>query len=126
MGLWGSRFTRDFDSTIAWLAFHFSRKAVAEYFRIDWNTVGRCISRAREDIEPDLKARLDGPVNIGIDETSYRKGHNYLSVILHSEIETRKLLKETNTSCRIYCESFCLHMLNVADSRRSIKFIHLL
>ena len=98
MGVWGSRFTKDFDRTVAWLAFHLSRKAVAEYLRIDWKTVGRCISRAREDIEPDLKTRLEGPVHIGIDETSYRKGHNYLSVIFHSEIETRKLLKETNTS----------------------------
>ena len=26
--------------------------------------------------------RLDGLVHIGIDETSYRKGHKYLTVIL--------------------------------------------
>ena len=87
MGIWGIRFTKDFDSTAAWLAFHLSRKAVEEHLRIDWETVGRCISRTREDIEPNLKARLDGLVHIGIDETSYRKGHNYLSVIFHSEIE---------------------------------------
>ena len=62
--------------------------------------------KGQGDIEPDLKARLDGLVHIGIDKISYRKGHNYLSVILHSEIETRKLLKGTNTSWRIYCENF--------------------
>ena len=45
------------------------------------------MSRAREDMEPDLQARIDGLVHIGIDETSYRKGHNYLSVIFHSEIK---------------------------------------
>ena len=78
----GSRFTKDFDRTAAWLACHLSRKDVAEYLRIDWETVGRCLSRARKDIEPDLKARLDGLVNIGIDETSYRKGHKYLTVIV--------------------------------------------
>ena len=78
----GSRFTRDFDRTAAWLACQLSRKAVAEYLRIDWETVGRCISRSRKDIEPDLKTRLDGLVHIGIDETSYRKGHRYLTVIV--------------------------------------------
>lgn len=77
-----SRFTKDFDRTAAWLACQLSRKAVAEYLRIDWETVGRCISRARKDIEPDLKARLDGLVHIGIDETSYRKGYKYLTVIV--------------------------------------------
>ena len=78
----GSRFTKDFDRTAAWLACQLSRKAVAEYMRIDWETVGRCISRARKDAEPDLKTRLDGLVHIGIDETSYRKGHRYLTVIV--------------------------------------------
>lgn len=34
----GSRFTKDFDRTAAWLAFHLSSKAVEEYFRIDWET----------------------------------------------------------------------------------------
>ena len=32
----GIRFTKDFDRTEAWLAFHLSSKAVEEYFRIDW------------------------------------------------------------------------------------------
>ena len=35
-GIWGSHFTKDFDRTAAWLAFHLSSKAVEEYFRIDW------------------------------------------------------------------------------------------
>ena len=78
----GSRFTKDFDRTAAWLACQLSRMAVAEYMRIDRETVGRCISRARKDIEPDLKTRLDGLVHIGIDETSYIKGHKYLTVIV--------------------------------------------
>ena len=38
MGIGGSRFTKDFDSTAAWLAFHLSRNAVAKYLRIDWET----------------------------------------------------------------------------------------
>ena len=68
--------------TAAWLACQLSKKAVAELLRIDWETVGRCIARARNDIEPNLKKRLDALVHIGIDETSYRKGFKYITVIV--------------------------------------------
>lgn len=78
----GSRFTKEFDMTAAWLACQLSKKATSEFLRIDWETVGRCIARARNDIEPDLKKRLDGLVHIGIDETSYRKGFKYITVIV--------------------------------------------
>ena len=71
-----SGFTRSFDLTATWMAENISRSAVAEYLRIDWKTVGRCITRARKYIEPDPGARLNGLENIGIDETSYRKGIN--------------------------------------------------
>lgn len=78
----GSRFTKDFDLTAAWLSCQLSKKATAEYMRIDWETVGRCIARTRKDLEPDIRKRLDGLVHIGIDETSYRKGYKYLTVIV--------------------------------------------
>ena len=68
--------------TAAWLACQLSKKDVAEFLRIDWETVGRCIARARNDIEPNLKKRLDRLVHIGIDETSYRKGFKYITVIV--------------------------------------------
>ena len=53
--------------------------------RIDWATVGRCISRVREDLEPNLDSRLNGLVNIGIDETSYKKGYKYITVIVNHD-----------------------------------------
>ena len=37
-GPMGRRFTKDFDRTTAWLAFHLFSKAVEKYFRIDWET----------------------------------------------------------------------------------------
>ena len=80
-----SHFTKDFDMTVAWLAKYLPKSAVAAYMRIDWDTVGNCISRAREDLEPDLSKRLDGLVNIGIDETSYKKGHKYITVIVNHD-----------------------------------------
>lgn len=84
----GSRFTKDFDMTVAWLATVLSRSAVSEYMRIDWKTVGRCISRTLNVIEPDRSVRLDGLVNIGIDETSYRKGHKYITVVVNHDTNT--------------------------------------
>lgn len=81
----GSRFTREFDLTVAWLAENLSKSAVAELMRIDWATVGSCVSRALADLEPERERRLDGLVNIGIDETSYRKGHRYVTVIVNHD-----------------------------------------
>ena len=84
----GSSFTRDFDLTVTWLVEYMSRSAVANYMRIDWQTVGSCISRSLHDLEPEREKRLDGLVNIGIDETSYRKGHKYITVVVNHDTNT--------------------------------------
>ena len=44
----GSRFTKLFEDTTAWLSLHLSRKAVAEYLRISWDTVGPILTRAEQ------------------------------------------------------------------------------
>ena len=84
----GSSFTKDFDLTVAWLAEYIPRSAVASFMRIDWQTVGNCISRSLQDLEPERSRRLDGLVRIGIDETSYRKGHKYITVIVNHDTNT--------------------------------------
>lgn len=84
----GSGFTKDFDLTVGWLAVYLPRSAVSEYMRIDWETVGRCIHRTLNDIEPERSRRLDNLVNIGIDETSYKKGHKYITVIINHDTNT--------------------------------------
>ena len=56
--------------------------------RVDWETVGRCVNRALHDLEPERSRRLDGLVNIGIDETSYKKGHKYITVIVNQDTNT--------------------------------------
>lgn len=83
-----SRFTKDFDITVGWLAKYLPRSTVSEYMRIDWRTVGRCVSRTLHEIEPERKVRLNGLVRIGIDETSYRKGHKYITVIVNHDTNT--------------------------------------
>lgn len=81
----GSGFTREFDLTVGWLAVYLPRSTVSEYMRIDWETVGRCVHRTLNEIEPERSRRLNGLVNIGIDETSYKKGHKYITVIVNHD-----------------------------------------
>jgi transposase len=84
----GSGFTKDFDLTVSWLAIYLPRSVVSEYMRIDWETVGRCVNRTLNDIEPERSRRLDNLINIGIDETSYKKGHKYITVIVNHDTNT--------------------------------------
>ena len=81
----GSSFTKTFEQTVTWLSKDLSRSGIAELMRIDWETVGRCISRVKNDLEPDPANRLNGLVNIGIDETSYKKGHKYITVVVNHD-----------------------------------------
>lgn len=67
------------------MASRLSKVDIAQYMDIDWKTVGRCIKRAFHELEPDPKARLKGLVNIGVDETSYRKGHKYVTVVVNHD-----------------------------------------
>ena len=83
-----SRFTKDFDLTVAWMARSLNKSAVSTYMRISWETVGRCVSRAREYLEPCTLSRLDGLVRIGIDETSYSKGHKYITTVVNHDTNT--------------------------------------
>ena len=75
-----SRFTREFEQQVAWLATETSQSTVAELLRVTWRSAGRMITRViadeleREDASEDLK-------RIGIDEVSYRKGQKYLTVV---------------------------------------------
>ncbi|WP_130838479.1 transposase [Lachnoclostridium sp. Marseille-P6806] len=81
----GSSFMKEFDLTVARFAKYLPRSAVAAYMRIDWQTVGSCMSRALHDLEPERTRRLNSLVNIGIDETSCRKGHKYITVIVNHD-----------------------------------------
>ena len=83
-----SRFTKDFDLTVAWMAKSLSKSAISEYMRISWLTVGRCVSRAREYLEPNPSSRLNDLKRIGIDETSYSKGHKYITTVINHDTNT--------------------------------------
>lgn len=75
----GSRFTRDFEDLVCWLAAHTDSTAVSQLLRIDWQTVGRIVERAcGELLDP---GRLNDLFLISIDEVAWRKGHRYLTLI---------------------------------------------
>ena len=76
-----SRFTEDFNNEIAWLVCRISRTAIALFEDINWRTVGNCIKAAQARIEPDVTVRMHGLRRICVDETSYRKGHSYITVV---------------------------------------------
>lgn len=83
-----SRFTKDFDLTVTWMAKALCKSAVSQYMRISWATVGRCITRTRNYLEPDISNRLNGLKRIGIDETSYSKGHKYITTVVNHDTNT--------------------------------------
>ena len=78
-----SRFTRDFEDLVAWVAREMNKTAVTELLHIAWPTVGNIIERVvRRKLDP---ARLQRLYRIGIDEVSYRKGHKYLTIVADHE-----------------------------------------
>ena len=81
----GSRFTRKFEEQTAWMAVNCSRIAVAAFMRISWNTVGPIIERVEKDLDINPNARFDNLVRIGVDETSYRKGHKYITTVVNHD-----------------------------------------
>ena len=81
----GSWFTRPFEDHVGYLAQRCDKTTVSAMMRVAWDTVGAIIQRvvARRD---DRDA-LDGLTQIGVDELSYRRHHEYITVVvdhLHS------------------------------------------
>jgi transposase len=73
--------TRMFDDQVAWLATQTSKTAVTQLMRIAWRSVGAIVKRVCADVDA-VTDRLEGLARIGIDEVSYRKGQQYLTVVV--------------------------------------------
>jgi transposase len=74
-----SGFTRDFEDLVAYLATKTDKTTITRLSRVDWDTVGRICERVVADgLDP---TRLDGLVNIGVDEVSWRRHHRYLTLV---------------------------------------------
>jgi transposase len=75
----GSRYTRDFEDVVAWLAQQMAKTPIAGLLRIAWDTVGHIV--ARVTAERLDERRLERLVCIGVDEISYRRHHRYLTSV---------------------------------------------
>jgi transposase len=76
----GSWFTDAFEQTTAFLAQAAAKTVVCTMMRVAWATVGAIIGRVVERLGGDDP--LDGLTHIGIDELSYRRHHEYITVVV--------------------------------------------
>ena len=77
----GSRFTEPFELHTAYLAQRNDKTTVTRLMRVAWETVGKIIQRVVRRQRGDVD-RLDGLRNIGVDELSYRRHHEYVTVVV--------------------------------------------
>lgn len=71
-----------FDETVAWLVTGASKKLIATLLRINWHTVGAILTRVMAERDGQDGDRLAGIARIGIDEVSFTRGQNYLTVVV--------------------------------------------
>jgi len=75
----GSRYTALFETLVIDWLMDAPTSAVAEHMRLGWDAVdgikGRAVVRGL------ARREMMVPTNVSIDETSHRKGHNYLTII---------------------------------------------
>lgn len=77
-----SRFTATFNDEVAWFVCQMSKTAICEYLSINWRTVGNCVKASHARLEPDISLRIHDDVRrICVDETAYRKGYRYITVV---------------------------------------------
>jgi transposase len=77
-----SDYTHGFEMAVTWLTLHATATDVSEFYRIKWDTVGSIARRVQKALEMSKPSRFDDLEKIGIDETSYKKGHKYMTVVV--------------------------------------------
>ena len=83
-----ARHTKDFEEAVGRMVQVSNQTATSEFFDIAWRTVGRIVTSLVGRLLPaDV---LDGLTSIGVDETSYKRGHKYLTVV--SCLETGRVV----------------------------------
>ena len=79
----GSRFTSGFEMECAWPAAVANQKTAGGFLRIAWRTAGHIARRVAARLEESsMPCMFDGLTAIGANETSCRKGHTYITVVV--------------------------------------------
>jgi transposase len=81
----GSFFTHDFEEHVAYLAQKTDKSTIVDTLGVAWRTVGAIVARVVERYRPG--DQLDGLKRIGVDELSYRRHHEYITVVIDHERE---------------------------------------
>ena len=76
-----SGFTRDFETTLAFLAQRMDKTTVCKTMRVAWETVGRVAARVVERMR--INDPLDDLRHIAIDELSYKRHHHYITIVIN-------------------------------------------
>ena len=115
-----SRFTSTFNDEVAWFVCQMSKTAICEYMRINWRTVGNCIKASHTRLEPDISQRIHDDVRrICVDETSYRKGYKYITVVFDMD-KNRVIWVHENHGYDVFAE-FC--KLLTPEEREKIEIV---
>lgn len=77
-----SRFTMDFELEVAWLAKRMSRDGISCFKELDWKTIDRILRRVSDGMQVTSEDRFACLIHIAVDETSYQKGHKYITVVM--------------------------------------------
>jgi transposase len=106
----GSGFTALFEAlVIDWLK-EASTLAVSRQMKLSWNAIDGIMQRA---VKRGLKRReVHAPKVIGVEETSFRKGHDYVTVV--SDKASTKVLHVADERTR---ESLCGNYESLSDKR---------
>ena len=76
----GSWFTQDFEEHVAYLAQTTDKTTVVNMMRVAWRTVGDIAHRVVDRFRPGDP--LNNLKQIGVDELSYRRHHEYITVVI--------------------------------------------
>ena len=114
------RFTAAFNDEVAWLVCQMSKTAICEYLSINWRTVGNCIKASHARLEPDISQRIHDDVRrICVDETSYRKGYKYITVVYDMD-KNRVIWVHEDHGYEVFAE-FCKQL--TPEEREKIEIV---
>jgi transposase len=75
----GARHSSDLEQLIAWLAQRLDKTSICRLLRVSWEAVHAAVTRVVAEHRHD--DRLDNLFKLGVDEISYKRGHQYLTVV---------------------------------------------
>jgi len=109
-----TRSLASFNDEVTYLALHTPRTVVCEVMGVDWKTVGNCITATHNRLEPDVSQRLNGLRKICMDETSYKNGKKYITVVLDMEMNRVVWIHEGrgNGVIQQFCEALSPEVQN--------------